>query len=217
MWCTTLNIALEGRLEVVHSLGVSRGQVVVTPPGVERLSRARGPVLTVLLDADEHRATAQAIRAEERPFSLRPAGLVALASDVAGRWQDNPGTVVAEALALVARVLPTGEAPLRDPRLAGVLKRLADPARPPPRLHELARELRVTPGHLSDRFARVVGLPLKSWLLWQRVRHSLALLGAGPMATIAADAGFADQPHMGRTFSRMFSYTPAALGRALGR
>jgi AraC-like DNA-binding protein len=48
-----------------------------------------------------------------------------------------------------------------------------------------------------------------------RLRSARRLLAAGvPAATAAAEAGFADQPHLTRWFRRYYGVTPAAYQAA---
>jgi AraC-like DNA-binding protein len=216
-WTTTLNVALDGYVEVENEGSVIRGPVVITPAGVRRVSSARGPVLTILLDADAHRAT-YLETARGRSFCLQAPGIVAIASDLASRLSAGSRPIMGDAFALTQRLFPLGPSSLRDPRIARIIALLGSSGDDPPPLAMLAHAAGVTPGHLSERFTQVVGLPLRSWLLWQRVRRSLSLLDrhrALGAAAIAATAGFSDQPHMVRTFSRLLAYTPGDLQRAM--
>jgi AraC-like DNA-binding protein len=215
-WATTLNIALEGTIEVETADGRVRGRVVLTPAGLERRSTSRGPVLTVLLDGDDHRASWQPFqsRAPVKLDAHRAAWRVADLADSLCRGRRLPGADVLQAL---SGLLPVGRCAVPDERLEHLLRELrrADTLDRP--LKTAARSLGLTPEWLSERFSQVVGLPLKRWVLWERTRRSLARLSADSGASMALDAGFADQAHMVRTFSRQLAYTPGALQRAARR
>ncbi|MDX2010196.1 MAG: helix-turn-helix domain-containing protein [Myxococcaceae bacterium] len=215
-WATTLNIALDKDLEVETSQGRVRGRVVVTPAGVERRSTSRGPVLTLLLDGDDHRAAWQPFR-ERGPVALGATSAAWRLGELSRELLSKRASVAVDALGRVTALLPIGRAPLADDRLEQLLGelRLSEGLERP--LQAAAHRLGLTPAHLSDRFARIVGLPLKRWLLWERTRRSLRRLDTGSGVSAAFEAGFADQPHMVRTFSRQFAYTPGVLQRALSR
>jgi AraC-like DNA-binding protein len=67
-------------------------------------------------------------------------------------------------------------------------------------------------------FTESVGIPLRPYLLWLRVQRAAGALASGSTATKAAYlAGFADAPHMTRTFRRMLGMAPRDLVRRTQR
>ena len=57
-----------------------------------------------------------------------------------------------------------------------------------------------------------MGLPLRRWILWRRLRAALEHALAGKSMTQAAfDAGFADGAHFTRTCQQMFGLAPTAF------
>jgi AraC family transcriptional regulator len=83
-------------------------------------------------------------------------------------------------------------------------------------LAELAAEVGVHPAHLSCTFRRFRGrspAELQRELRVQRVCEALADR-SHPLAELALEAGYADQAHMTRSFTRCIGTTPAAF-RAL--
>lgn len=146
---------------------------------------------------------------------------------------DLPRVVVdgeaADLLARCARCLETGQGPARElaRALAGRLGIGPGPARvlhPAARLARerieaapeealslaaLARLAGVSPYHLERVFAREVGLPLGEFRLDRRVRLAVERLRAGdalPEAALAA--GFCDQSHLTRQFTRRVGVPP---------
>ncbi|THV30859.1 AraC family transcriptional regulator [Glycomyces paridis] len=85
-------------------------------------------------------------------------------------------------------------------------------------LMSLASLLDVSPFRLSRAFSRRLGVSLTHYRNRVRVGRALDLIeeGATGLAEIAAELGFADQAHLGRTVKRHYGHTPTALRRLLG-
>ena len=138
-------------------------------------------------------------------------------------WQQGRGDALACESALVAAcglvlerhstqrpVPPAASAPL-----AAVRERLADDLRSPPSLGELATLAGLSKFQLLRRFAAAYGFTPHAWLLQQRAECARGLVARGMgLAAAAAAAGFADQSHMTRIFTRQFGFTPGAWQRA---
>ena len=75
----------------------------------------------------------------------------------------------------------------------------------------LAEQAHVSPFHFARQFRATVGVPPHQFVLRQRIQKSLRLLKAGklPLAQIAVESGFHDQPHFTRAFRRVLGTTPA--------
>lgn len=78
-----------------------------------------------------------------------------------------------------------------------------------------ARSFGARSARTLERACRVwLGYGPKTLLSIERGRGALARIRAGhPLADVAADLGYADQPHMTREIARLFGATPGALRR----
>lgn len=77
----------------------------------------------------------------------------------------------------------------------------------------VARELRCSRRHLSRRFGEEVGLPPSTFARVVRFRRALALAerGGAGWAAVAAECGYADQPHLVREVRALSGLAPNAL------
>lgn len=75
----------------------------------------------------------------------------------------------------------------------------------------VAETASLSPRQLHRLFLRCVGLPPKTFAEILQFHRALRLLTAGlPIAAVAHETGFADQPHMTRRFQRLGGFSPAA-------
>jgi AraC-like DNA-binding protein len=99
-----------------------------------------------------------------------------------------------------------------EPRIAAVLARFGnDPADQTPAI-SLARELGLSPSRFLHLFSSQVGVPLRRFRLWNRLRAATRAGLYGTRLTDAAlDAGFSDQAHFSRTFRKMLGVSPLSV------
>jgi AraC family transcriptional regulator len=76
----------------------------------------------------------------------------------------------------------------------------------------LSEQAHVSPFHFARQFRATVGVAPHQFVLRQRIQKSLRLIKAGrlPLAQIAVESGFHDQPHFTRAFRKVVGTTPAA-------
>lgn len=73
--------------------------------------------------------------------------------------------------------------------------------------------------HLSESrlihlFKEIKGLPVRNYILWYRLQIVLKQMLAGQSLTTAAhEAGFSDQSHLTRTFTKMIGIPPSLIAR----
>jgi AraC-like DNA-binding protein len=144
----------------------------------------------------------------------------------AGRDGADPHELVERAIALAASALEQSDPrPVASGRPATMRARraAADGAReilasnPKRSLPELARELAISPHHLSRVFRSVTGHTISRHRMRLRTRAALERMAGGEhnLALLAADLGFADQSHLCRIIGRETGRTPSALRHAL--
>jgi AraC-like DNA-binding protein len=76
-------------------------------------------------------------------------------------------------------------------------------------LASLSREAGLSPRQMRHAFARDVGLPMRAYLRWKRLRRAIAAVEEGAsLSAAASSAGFADSAHLSRVFKEQFGMTP---------
>lgn len=109
-------------------------------------------------------------------------------------------------VAITVRYLPQTRS--KDVRSELIHKMLQE--KPNCQLNELAEAAGVTPERMSHLFTRVVGLPWRSFQLWQKVRAVGSALGSGRrLAEIANAAGFSDAAHLSNTWHQAYGAAPS--------
>ena len=127
---------------------------------------------------------------------------------------DTPGTAMRMLQDLIRR--RADEAPAVDP----VVRRFVELARTPRQrpLPELEQMFGLSERQLRRRCDTALGYGPKTLSRILRFQHFLALARrarAGSLAQVAADAGYADQPHLTRDVVRLTGLPPAALVASL--
>ncbi|GLK56078.1 AraC-like DNA-binding protein [Methylopila capsulata] len=96
-----------------------------------------------------------------------------------------------------------------DPRVAAAVAALA--AEEAPTLGAVARAARLSPSRLQHLFKAEIGVPLRRYRSWTRMRRAIAEIVTGANFTTAAHAaGFADQAHFAHDFRATFG-APASV------
>src|SRR3954452_25170755 len=82
-------------------------------------------------------------------------------------------------------------------------------------LAALARELHVSPYHLTRVFRERTGRTLTAYLHDLRLRAAVERLGEGSLSRIAADLGYASPSHFTDRFRAAFGVPPSQLGKIM--
>lgn len=102
-----------------------------------------------------------------------------------------------------------------DARITRVLAMLKSEHPSAPPAGQLAKRVGMSEGRLIRLFSSEVGVPLRRYVLWLRLRGvSHALLMGRNLTDAAHDAGFADSAHLARVFREMFGIPPSQLLRS---
>lgn len=117
---------------------------------------------------------------------------------------------------LVPLLLDESDRSPADPLIRRAVALLQERHTGPLSLRLVARQLAVSPAHLSRRFSSIMGTPLTAYLTSLRLataRERLADSSDGILA-IALASGFGSLEHFHRTFRRSFGTTPNAWRKA---
>lgn len=104
---------------------------------------------------------------------------------------------------------PRGEEAI-DPRIRGVIalvqEKLFSEKLP---IADIARNACLSESRLMHLFSKQIGIPLRRYVLWQRVLIAMRMIGQDKMSITDAAyaAGFSDSAHLSRTYRSMFGLT----------
>lgn len=77
---------------------------------------------------------------------------------------------------------------------------------------QIAKAVHLSPSRFMHLFSEQTGIPVRKYILWQRLKHALLQIAEGYSITESAhSAGFTDSSHMNRTFNAMFGITPSKI------
>ncbi|MEV0292043.1 helix-turn-helix domain-containing protein [Nocardia sp. NPDC050710] len=202
-------LAASTPLIVMDASGVRhRGtQVIVPADAPHRIDTGAAQGAALYLDPETVAGAAADRRAHTGGWTdgalpvdfTRPALADQVAAIVADLRRDRgtpPNTARHNAVTEALRVLPTL---VHDRSIRGA---------------DVARRVGLSPTRLSHLFAAEVGIPLRPYILWLRLRVAIIRVRSGDdLATAADAAGFDDSAHLTRTCRRTFGMFPAALNR----
>lgn len=115
-------------------------------------------------------------------------------------------------LALLGLEESLGQRAAFDPRIARCLSTIRRRLDGPLRLTDLAATLGVSESWLAHRFTDAVGVPIRRYILWQRLWRAMeSALKGGTLTQAAHEAGFSDSAHLSRTFRQTFGVAPSFL------
>lgn len=120
----------------------------------------------------------------------------------------TPAALESAARQFIAGLAGGRRPPVIDARVERIIRGLRNRDRPMS-LEEAASAVALSPGRFRHLFVAQTGQSFRSYQLWSRLQRAIELLGGGASATAAAHgAGFADAPHLTRTFRQMMGIAP---------
>jgi AraC family transcriptional regulator, arabinose operon regulatory protein len=212
----TVLVGLDGPLRLRGPDCSGHEAAVVLAPNARYANGHAGGTLALLVDPDDpayrfiHPVLGGATLRELDPAvaaDLRDEARVALAR----RRQCHALRDLAQRV--LVRLCPRPLAVLPwDPRVLRACQyiRAALPQRAP-RSADLAAAVGLSHSRFLHLFQEQMGMPLRKYLLWLRVRCALGLGGERTLAGVALGSGFYDQAHFTRTIRRMTGHAPSLL------
>ena len=148
---------------------------------------------------------------------VEPSKLGTVVAPLLACWRECGDSQQAAALVedVVQTLAPNPRArPARSPHVARALEILASAPDRKVRLVDVAAGVSLSPSRIAHLLSAELRMPARRYLLWLRLRDAVQGLARGESITDAAHtAGFADAPHLDRTFRRMLGFTPSAALR----
>jgi AraC-like DNA-binding protein len=193
---------------------------VMVAPNVEQQLDARGRrVATFQVDPESHdygRIAHQFERGGVRVMSANAVGKIRAA--LRDMMEDAHSAHTVWSLT-IEELAESGE-PQRelDLRIRKVLELIKGDFLSPPPAGKLAAAVGLSAGRLIHLFTREMGLPIRRYILWLRLRDVLiSVVGGASLTEAAHRAGFSDSAHLSRTFRGMFGFPPSAIVEGRGR
>ena len=101
-----------------------------------------------------------------------------------------------------------------DTRINTALAFLRDSPQAYDSIEALSARVHLSASRFAHLFKKVVGVPVRRYVLWLKMRRALDLAIAGDSLTTAAlSAGFADSAHLSRSVRAMMGIAPEFLFR----
>jgi AraC-like DNA-binding protein len=208
-------VGLDGPVTVERAggRGLETSGLIVAPNTRHAFYAGRFAMLWVEPESDAGRRLASAYGRRRPVASVEVRGLDALARRAAVLLDDPRRCEGAWALSSELLTAVAGELP--QPRAVHPAIRKAVrliEARPDSKLpaRDLAAQVGLSSSRLQHLFRETTGVPLRRYLMWQRLRRAVVVLGKGASATAAAhQAGFTDSAHLTRVLKLMLGIRPS--------
>jgi AraC-like DNA-binding protein len=182
--------------------GRMRARTAIIPPRMPHGHGACDHAALLYLDGDDAASRALARDAAPRCATWRRDAL-------AVRVPDAPTPALARALIAAIRdaIAPARPPAPRHPatrRMCAYLEASDDVD-----LARLSRAAGLSPRQMRHAFARDIGLSMRAYVRWKRLRRAIVAVEAGAsLSTAATASGFADSAHLTRVFRALFGMTP---------
>jgi AraC-like DNA-binding protein len=99
-----------------------------------------------------------------------------------------------------------------DGRVSQSIERLREESENHVSVGEIAADVHLSESRFSHLFTEQIGVSVRRYQLWLRLRDAIHLLAGGTSLTATAhEAGFSDSAHLTRTFRQLLGIAPSAL------
>lgn len=221
-YSVTLLVSINGKPFWLHDAkgAAQKVQAVLIAPNVERsIEVTDSGYLSLNLDPDSLDYHALKHQLGEQPWLLIDYALFAAAIPRVHQMmaaQLSPAEAFVLSTDLVAAVTSYRPANLMiDLRVLHVARLLRSQLPLTPPVDALAASVGLSPSRLQHLFTEQMSIPMKSFVLWARMRRGLLLLQSSvPLTEVAHGLGFSDQAHFSRTFQGFFGVTPSSISRS---
>ncbi|MBL8522247.1 MAG: helix-turn-helix domain-containing protein [Betaproteobacteria bacterium] len=209
--------ASEGKMQVTLADGTAlTNSVVYLPSGTEyATAEAAAPIAALFWEPE----SAGFLRVAEKFPDHARAFACPHADPQSWVMLGNRDTTLAEAEKLISRIFgfdisSSNAAGSMDSRISAALTFLRESPHQYDSIESLADKVHLSPSRLAHLFKGEVGVPIRRYVLWMKMRRALDLAIAGDSLTTAAlSAGFADSAHLSRTVRSMMGIAPEFLFR----
>jgi AraC-like DNA-binding protein len=209
--------ASQGHMQVTLADGTQlTNTVVYLPSGTEYATAEATASIAALFWEPE---SSSFHRISEKFVNQPRAFACPLADEASWAILGNPETTLAQADQLMSQLfsldLDANTAlTAMDGRISSALNFLRESPHLYGSIESLADKVHLSPSRLAHLFKDEVGVPIRRYVLWMKMRRALDLAIAGDSLTTAAlSAGFADSAHLSRTVRSMMGIAPEFLFR----
>ena len=215
-----LSLALGGPFELWSESDWQECSAAIVPSNVPHALRVKDASIVLLyLDPTTTEGAQVAARCEGNRIRAYQADEIGNAVTDARRYlQTGYDQDVAEAVfqRLFDALTPGSAAPPSiDPRIREVLMLLNEADADSWHLPRLAARVDLSSDRLRHLFREQLGISIRSYKTWARVRRAMTLLAhGGSLTEVAHAANFADAAHLSRAFRDMFGITPSELAQS---
>lgn len=211
-------VSLEGTLRV-ESDGdiVESSAVIVAPDHPHRMDAGDGRILAIYLEpeSDEYASLiAPLLNVDDseqlRAFEPAPDELKSLQSQSDAKTDPRlVWSVCTSAVGLGSCPTPRRSGDARVEQVIAIIQNAPSATHS---VNRLATAVHISPSRLSHLFRDNVGVSIRRYIVWSRIRQVVQLAINGSTLTEAAHAaGFSDAAHMSNSFRQMFGFAPSAL------
>ena len=210
-------IARDGTLRVTLEDGrVLEDEVIYVPSGIAYATEVNTDSLAAVYwepESASFRRIAAHFENVPRAFRCQYAG----SSDLTQLL--NSDTSRDEADAMVRDIFQLGKEDASlpvfvDDRISAALEFLRAEPQAYSSIGALSARVHLSPSRFAHLFKEVVGVPVRRYVLWMKLRRALELALAGDSLTTAAlSAGFSDGAHLSRSVRSLLGFAPEFLFR----